>query len=195
MILADTLERHVHHPLRAASRLIDQMLAHQQTQAEAAGYTFDLVIARSWCVRRSPSRCKRSPGGPPAVRRAPRWRHPGRALGGSPGRNYARCVRHDPRVHAARRRGADDHQRHGVRRRRLKDPIQQAVRDALIGFMAATAQAQAEATKRGTEGRASSTPEPPKARPSTAGASPACMQRAVFSCPRHAGERHGCERD
>lgn len=28
-----------------------------------------------------------------------------------------------------------------------KDPIQQAVRDALIGFMAATAQAQAEATK------------------------------------------------
>ena len=27
------------------------------------------------------------------------------------------------------------------------DPIQQAVRDALIGFMAATAQAQAEATK------------------------------------------------
>jgi DNA invertase Pin-like site-specific DNA recombinase len=28
-----------------------------------------------------------------------------------------------------------------------KDPIQRAVRDALIGFMAATAQAQAEATK------------------------------------------------
>jgi putative DNA-invertase from lambdoid prophage Rac len=28
-----------------------------------------------------------------------------------------------------------------------KDPMQQAVRDALIGFMAATAQAQAEATK------------------------------------------------
>lgn len=28
-----------------------------------------------------------------------------------------------------------------------KDPVQQAVRDALIGFMAATAQAQAEATK------------------------------------------------
>jgi DNA invertase Pin-like site-specific DNA recombinase len=28
-----------------------------------------------------------------------------------------------------------------------KDPIRQAVRDALIGFMAATAQAQAEATK------------------------------------------------
>ena len=28
-----------------------------------------------------------------------------------------------------------------------KDPIQMAVRDALIGFMAATAQAQAEATK------------------------------------------------
>jgi putative DNA-invertase from lambdoid prophage Rac len=28
-----------------------------------------------------------------------------------------------------------------------KDPIQKAVRDALIGFMAATAQAQAEATK------------------------------------------------
>jgi hypothetical protein len=28
-----------------------------------------------------------------------------------------------------------------------KDPMQQAVRDALIAFMAATAQAQAEATK------------------------------------------------
>lgn len=123
----------------------DQTLSHQRTQAEAAGYAFDMVIADqgvsgvSTPLRERPEGKRlfdvlRS-GDTLVVRWVDRL-----------GRNYAdvtETIREFIRrgvvvktiINAMTFDGA------------TKDPVQMAVRDALIGFMAATAQAQAEATK------------------------------------------------
>ena len=61
------------------------------------------------------------------------------------GRNY-RDVTDTIREFMRRGASADRRRRHGFGGA-TKDPMPQAVRDALIAFMAATAQAQAEATK------------------------------------------------
>lgn len=123
----------------------DQTLAHQQTQAEAAGYTFDRVIADQGVSGVSVPLSERPEGkrlfdvlrsGDTLV---VRWVD-------RLGRNYAdvtETIREFMRrgvvvktiINAMTFDGA------------TKDPVQMAVRDALIGFMAATAQAQAEATK------------------------------------------------
>jgi putative DNA-invertase from lambdoid prophage Rac len=67
-------------------------------------------------------------------------------------------------------------------------PMQQAVRDALIGFMTATAQAQAEATEAAQQAGI----EHPKAKDGTAylGRKPS-YARQQFTVVRHAGTRRG----
>lgn len=123
----------------------DQTLAHQRTQAEAAGYSFDTVIADegvsgvSMPLRERPQGRRlfdvlRS-GDTLVVRWVDRL-----------GRNYADVTE---TIRELMRRGVvvktiiNAMSFDGA----TKDPVQMAVRDALIGFMAATAQAQAEATK------------------------------------------------
>jgi putative DNA-invertase from lambdoid prophage Rac len=123
----------------------DQNIGHQRTQAEAAGYVFDEVIADegvSGVSTRFPDRDggrrlldKLRRGDVLVVRWVDRL-----------GRNYEdvtetiqtlmkRGVVIKTIINAMTFDGA------------TKDPIQKAVRDALVAFMAATAQAQAEATK------------------------------------------------
>lgn len=123
----------------------EQTLDHQQAQAEAAGYKFDHVLADrgvsgvSVPMRERPEGKRLfdmlRAGDTLVVRWVDRL-----------GRNYADVT--DTIREFIRR---------GVIIRTIintmtfdgstKDPMQMAVRDALIGFMAATAQAQAEATK------------------------------------------------
>jgi DNA invertase Pin-like site-specific DNA recombinase len=123
----------------------DQTLEHQQTQAEAAGFTFDRVIADhgvsgvSVPLRERPEGRRLfdvlRAGDTLVVRWVDRL-----------GRNYADVcdtVREFMRRGVVVRTIINGMTFDGA----TKDPIQQAVRDALIGFMAATAQAQAEATK------------------------------------------------
>lgn len=123
----------------------DQTLEHQQTQAEAAGFTFDRVIADhgvsgvSVPLRERPEGRRLfdvlRAGDTLVVRWVDRL-----------GRNYADVcdtVREFMRRGVVVRTIINGMVFDGA----TKDPIQQAVRDALIGFMAATAQAQAEATK------------------------------------------------
>lgn len=123
----------------------DQTLAHQRTQAEAAGFTFDTVIADegvsgvSVPLRERPEGRRlfdvlRS-GDTLVVRWVDRL-----------GRNYAdvtETIREFMRRGVVVRTIINSMTFDGA----TKDPVQMAVRDALIGFMAATAQAQAEATK------------------------------------------------
>lgn len=122
-----------------------QTIAHQKSQAEAAGYTFDEVICDEGVSGVSTRLQERAQGkrlfdllrsGDVLV---VRWID-------RLGRNY-QDVSHT--IHEFMRRGI-------VIRTIInnmtfdgstKDPMQQAVRDSLIAFMAATAQAQAEATK------------------------------------------------
>ena len=88
----------------------------------------------------------RSARGAAAVRFAPGWRCSRRSLGGSVGRNYrdvTDTIREFMRRGVVIRTVINNMVFDGA----TKDPMQQAVRDALIAFMAATAQAQAEATK------------------------------------------------
>lgn len=131
--------------LYARVSTVDQTLAHQRTHAEAAGYTFDLVIADH---------------GVSGVSIPMKDRPEGRRLFDVLRAGDTLVVRWVDRLG---RNYADvcdtirEFMRRGVVVRTIingmvfdgatKDPIQQAVRDALIGFMAATAQAQAEATK------------------------------------------------
>lgn len=123
----------------------DQNLDHQRTQAEAAGFKIDDVV---------------SDHGVSGVSTALRDRPEGKRLFDKLRRGDVLVVRWVDRlgrnyqdVTNTIRHFMD----HGVVIRTVinnltfdgstKDPMQQAVRDALIAFMAATAQAQAEATK------------------------------------------------
>ena len=123
----------------------DQTVAHQKTQAEKAGYKIDRVIADEGVSGVSVPFAERGearrlfdilrPGDTLVVRWVDRL-----------GRNY------DDVTHTIR-----EFMKQGVTIRTIinnftfdgatNDPVQKAVRDSLIAFMAATAQAQAEATK------------------------------------------------
>lgn len=123
----------------------DQTLAHQRTQAEAAGYVFDTVIADE---------------GVSGVAVPLRERQEGRRLFDvlrSGDTLVVRWVDRLGRNYVDVTETIREFMRRGVVVKTIinamtfdgatKDPVQMAVRDALIGFMAATAQAQAEATK------------------------------------------------
>lgn len=123
----------------------DQTLAHQRTQAEAAGYSFDMVIADDGVSGVSvPLRDR------PEGRRLFDVLRSGDTL-------VVRWVDRLGRNYADVTETIREFMRRGVVVKTIinamtfdgatKDPVQMAVRDALIGFMAATAQAQAEATK------------------------------------------------
>jgi DNA invertase Pin-like site-specific DNA recombinase len=123
----------------------EQTMGHQRVQAEAAGFVFDEVIADH---------------GISGVRTALRDRPEGKRLFDLLRQGDTLVVRWLDRLG---RNYADvtDTIREFIRKGVVvktvingltfdgstKDPMQQAVRDALIAFMAATAQAQAEATK------------------------------------------------
>lgn len=123
----------------------DQTIGHQRTQAEAAGFTFDDVIEDAG-VSGVSVRFAERPGGRrllDKLRRGDvlvvRWVD-------RLGRNYEDVT---DTIRALMQRGViiktiiNGMTFDGA----TKDPIAKAVRDALIAFMAATAQAQAEATK------------------------------------------------
>lgn len=123
----------------------DQTIAHQRTQAEAAGFTIDHVVADE-AVSGLSTRLADRPEG----RRLFDMLRAGDTLVvrwvDRLGRNYEDVC---DTIRTFMRRGV-------VIRTVIngltfdgatKDPMSQAVRDALIGFMSATAQAQAEATK------------------------------------------------
>ena len=123
----------------------DQIIAHQRKQAEAAGFKIDAVVADEGVSGVSTVLAERPQG-----RRLFDMLRAGDVLVvrwvDRLGRNYqdvtetirtfmARGVIVRTVINAMTFNGA------------TRDPVQMAVRDALIGFMAATAQAQAEATK------------------------------------------------
>ena len=123
----------------------DQTLSHQRTHAEAAGFKIDEVVADHG-VSGVSTRLRERPEG----RRLFDMLRAGDTLVvrwvDRLGRNYADVT---ATIRELMERGV-------IVRTVINgmtfdgattDPIQQAVRDALIGFMAATAQAQAEATK------------------------------------------------
>lgn len=122
----------------------EQTLQHQRTQAEAAGFQFDAVVSDS--------------ASGIATRLAER--REGRRLWDMLRRGDTLVVRWVDRLGRNYEDVSDairEFMRRGVVIRTVinnmtfdgatKDPMQQAVRDALIAFMAATSQAQAEATK------------------------------------------------
>ncbi|MEN3141356.1 recombinase family protein [Ochrobactrum sp. WV_118_8] len=123
----------------------DQNLSHQKTQAEAAGFVIDQVIADH---------------GVSGVHTALRDRPEGRRLFDMLRRGDTLVVRWVDRL-GRNYQDVTDTIRHFMRQGVIirtvinsmtfdgatTDPVQMAVRDALIAFMAATAQAQAEATK------------------------------------------------
>lgn len=123
----------------------EQNLGHQRTQAEAAGFQIDEVVADE---------------GVSGVSTCLADRPQGRRLFDMLRRGDTLVVRWVDRLGRNYQDVTDtirEFMRRGVVIRTVinnmtfdgatKDPIQQAVRDALIAFMAATAQAQAEATK------------------------------------------------
>lgn len=131
--------------LYARVSTIDQTIAHQQTQAEAAGFKLDRVVADHG-VSGVSTRLVERPEGKRLfdILRAGdvlvvRWVD-------RLGRNYADVTE---TIRELMRRGVivrtiiNNMTFDGA----TKDPMQQAVRDALIGFMAAAAQSQAEVTK------------------------------------------------
>jgi putative DNA-invertase from lambdoid prophage Rac len=123
----------------------DQTLAHQRTQAEAAGFKIDTVVADEGVSGVHTALAERPQGkrlfdmlrsGDTLV---VRWVD-------RLGRNYTDvcdAIREFMRRGVVIRTVINNMTFDGA----TKDPMQQAVRDALIAFMAATAQAQAEATK------------------------------------------------
>lgn len=123
----------------------EQTIAHQRTQAEAAGFVIDKVISDAG-VSGVNTRLAERPEG----RRLFDLLRAGDTLVvrwvDRLGRNYADVT---DTIREFMRRGVVI--RTVINRMifdgATTDPMQQAVRDALIGFMAATAQAQAEATK------------------------------------------------
>lgn len=123
----------------------DQNIAHQKTQAEQAGFVIDEVVADH---------------GVSGVSTALRERPEGRRLYDMLRRGDTLVVRWVDRLgrnYADVTEAIREFMAKGVIVRTVindmtfdgstSDPIQMAVRDALIGFMAATAQAQHEATK------------------------------------------------
>jgi len=123
----------------------DQTLDHQRTQAEAAGFTFDHVIADHGVSGVSTRLADRPQG-----RRLYDMLRAGDVLVvrwvDRLGRNYqdvCDTIREFMRRGVVIKTVINSMTFDGA----TKDPMQQAIRDALIAFMAATAQAQAEATK------------------------------------------------
>ena len=123
----------------------DQTLAHQKTQAEAAGFKIDQVVADEGVSGVSTRLAERPQG-----RRLFDMLRAGDVLVvrwvDRLGRNYqdvCDTIREFMRRGVVIRTVINNMVFDGS----TKDPMQQAVRDALIAFMAATAQAQAEATK------------------------------------------------
>ena len=131
--------------LYARVSTVEQDLTHQQTQAEQAGFKIDRVVADHGVSGISMALAERAEG-----RRLFDMLRSGDTL-------VVRWVDRLGRNYADVTDAIRDFMRRGVIIRTVinnmtfdgatKDPIQMAVRDALIGFMAATAQAQAEATK------------------------------------------------
>jgi len=123
----------------------DQTLAHQQSQAEAAGFRIDEVVADHGISGVSTRLCERPEG-----RRLFDILRAGDVL-------VVRWVDRLGRNYRAVTDTVREFMRRGVIVRTVinamvfdgstKDAMQQAVRDALIAFMAASAEAQAEATK------------------------------------------------
>lgn len=123
----------------------DQNAAHQRTQAEAAGFCIDQVVADEGVSGISTALAERPQG-----RRLFDMLRAGDVL-------VVRWVDRLGRNYADVTATIREFMRRGVTIRTVingltfdgatTDPMQQAVRDALISFMAATAQAQAEATK------------------------------------------------
>ncbi|BCG76753.1 recombinase family protein [Mesorhizobium sp. 113-3-3] len=131
--------------LYARVSTVDQTLGHQRTQAEAAGFTIDEVVADHGVSGVSTALAERPEG-----RRLRDMLRRGDTLVvrwvDRLGRNYqdvCDTIREFMRKGVVVRTVINDMTFDGA----TKDPMQQAVRDALIAFMAATAQAQAEATK------------------------------------------------
>lgn len=123
----------------------DQQIEHQKGQAEAAGFTLDRVIEDAGVSGVNTAFAHR-PGGKAVLdylragdTLVVRWVD-------RLGRNYQDVT---DTIRELMRRGVVV--KTVINRMTFdgstSDPVQQAVRDALIGFMAATAQAQAEATK------------------------------------------------
>lgn len=122
----------------------DQTLSHQRSQAEAAGFVIDAVVADT--VSGVSTTLRERPEGRrlfDMLRRGDilvvRWVD-------RLGRNYqdvTDCIREFMRRGVVVRTVINGLTFDGA----TTDPMQEAVRDALIAFMAATAQAQAEATK------------------------------------------------
>ncbi|WP_192384061.1 recombinase family protein [Mesorhizobium silamurunense] len=131
--------------LYARVSTVDQTLGHQQTQAEAAGFPIDEVVADHGVSGVSTTLAERPEG-----RRLRDMLRRGDTLVvrwvDRLGRNYqdvCDTIREFMRKGVVVRTVINNMTFDGA----TKDPMQQAVRDALIAFMAATAQAQAEATK------------------------------------------------
>ncbi|MEI9405208.1 recombinase family protein [Mesorhizobium argentiipisi] len=131
--------------LYARVSTLDQTLGHQQTQAEAAGFTIDDVVADHGVSGVSTTLAERPEG-----RRLRDMLRRGDTLVvrwvDRLGRNYqdvCDTIREFMRKGVVVRTVINSMTFDGA----TKDPMQQAVRDALIAFMAATAQAQAEVTK------------------------------------------------
>lgn len=123
----------------------DQTLDHQRTQAEAAGFKIDEVVADDGVSGVAVPLRER----PEGRRLFDKLRHGDTLVVrwvDRLGRNYqdvTDTIRHFMRQGVIIRTVINGLVFDGA----TTDPMQQAVRDALIGFMAATAQAQAEATK------------------------------------------------
>ncbi|MBM7850850.1 DNA invertase Pin-like site-specific DNA recombinase [Methylopila capsulata] len=145
MISTDGREPTLQTVLYARVSTADQTLAHQQTQAEKAGFAFDAVVADH---------------GVSGVSTNLRDRPEGRRLFDMLRRGDVLVVRWVDRLgrnYADVTETLREFMRRGVVVRTIingmefdgatTDPMKCAVRDALIAFMAATAQAQAEATK------------------------------------------------
>jgi putative DNA-invertase from lambdoid prophage Rac len=131
--------------LYARVSTVDQTLDHQRTQAEAAGFAIDEVIADSGVSGVTTTLAERPEG-----RRLYDRLRAGDTLVvrwvDRLGRNYqdvTDAIRHFMRQGVVIKTVINRMVFDGA----TKDPVQQAVRDALIAFMAATAQAQAEATR------------------------------------------------
>ncbi|WP_096785032.1 recombinase family protein [Rhodobacter sp. CZR27] len=123
----------------------EQTVGHQQAQTEAAGFTFDKVVVDHGVSGVSVPLAERPEG-----KRLFDMLHRGDVLVvrwvDRLGRNYqdvTDTIRHFMREGVVIRTIINNLTFDGS----TSDPMQAAVRDALIAFMAATAQAQAEATK------------------------------------------------
>jgi len=123
----------------------DQTLTHQKAQAEAAGFQIDEVIADHGVSGVSSTLEER----PEGKRLFDKLRHGDTLVVrwvDRLGRNYqdvTDTIRHFIRQGVVVKTVINGMTFDGA----TQDPMQEAVRDALIAFMAATAQAQAEATK------------------------------------------------